>query len=230
MKVQKKNAIQGWWFASEPILPNGDGRKVDVGKTHHIKGGIEACSCGLHSSRRVIDALQYNHGPMVYMVESWGDVDEKEDKLAASNRKYIAVINAAKVFARFSRWCALSVIHLWEAPEVVIKFLKTGNEKLRAAAGAAAWAAAGDAAWAAAWAAAGAAAWAAARDAAGDAARDAAGDAAWAAAGAAAGDAAGDAAWAAAGAAAGDAQNKKLESMLRAEIKKQERRRENGNR
>ena len=98
-----------------------------------------------------------------------------------------AVKEHEKEIRRFACQCALDVIHLWDAPPIVKKYLKTGNEKLRAAAMDAAWAAAGDAAWAGAWAAAGAGA--AARDAARAAARDAARDAA--------GDAARDAAWAA---------------------------------
>lgn len=69
---------------------------------------------------------------------------------------------------QFARWCALSVIHLWDAPQVVEDYLTSGDERLRAAA---AWAA--DRA-AAAWA---ADRTAAARDAARAAARDAADDA-----------------------------------------------------
>jgi hypothetical protein len=111
-----------------------------------------------------------------------------------------------------ARRIARNVMPLWTVPDVVKRYLETGESDIKAeavaaavdawdAARAAAWAAAWDA-WAAAWdagAAAGAAAWAAARA----AARDA-GAAAWAAARAAAGDA-GAAAGAAARAAAGDA-------------------------
>ena len=84
-----------------------------------------------------------------------------------------AVNGHEKEIRRFACQCALDVIHLWNAPPIVKRYLKTGNEKLRAAAWAAAWDAAGDAAGAAA----GAAAWAAAGDAARAAARAAAGDA-----------------------------------------------------
>ena len=68
-----------------------------------------------------------------------------------------AVNGHEKEIRRFACQCALDVIHLWNAPPIVKRYLKTGNEKLRAAAGDAAWAAAGAAAWAAARAAAGAA-------------------------------------------------------------------------
>ena len=68
-----------------------------------------------------------------------------------------------------ARWCAAQALHLWSAPDVVVRYLRTGNESIRDAAWAAAWAAAWDVVWAAAW----AAAMAAARDAAMAAARDA---------------------------------------------------------
>ena len=51
---------------------------------------------------------------------------------------------------RFARLAALDVAHLWDMPAIVRKYLETGDETKRAAAGAAAWAAAWDAAWAAA--------------------------------------------------------------------------------
>ena len=88
--------------------------------------------------------------------------------------------DATEVLQSFARKCALDVVHLWEAPPVVRRYLRTGDPKLRAAAR--------DAARAAARATAGGGAW--------DAARVVARDVAWAAAGAAAGDAARAAAWA----------------------------------
>ena len=98
--------------------------------------------------------------------------------------------NAAPVYRAFALEEALRVAHLWAAPPVVLRYLRTGDESIREAARAAAWPAARDAAWTAA----GAAARAAAGGAAGAAARAAAEAAAWAAAV--------DAAWAATGTAA----------------------------
>ena len=108
--------------------------------------------------------------------------------------------DATEVLQSFARKCALDVVHLWEAPPVVRRYLRTGDPKLRAAARdaarAAARATAGGAAWDATWDAARAAARATAGGGAWDAARVVARDVAWAAAGAAAGDAARAAAWA----------------------------------
>jgi hypothetical protein len=130
----------------------------------------------------------------------------------------------------WARWCALQVIHLWDAPVVVRQHLQIGRDDLRAAASDAAWAAvmaaaragASDAAWAARAAASAAARAArdaamAAASAAASAAMAGASDAAWAAASAAARAAragASDAASAAAWAAARDAQAAKLFEMV----------------
>jgi hypothetical protein len=171
--------VTGWWFApANNRLDNGDGREIKIGKVHTIDGEIIPCKRGLHLSIRAIDALKYAPGPIVYKVRGRGVIvphGYPVDKYACSKREYLSGgADCTDLLRKFARQCALDVIHLWNAPQVVKDYLTTGNEDLRAAAWAAAWAAAGAAAWAAAW----YAAWAAARDAARDAARVAARDAA----------------------------------------------------
>ena len=218
--------IKGWWFGTtDKKLKNNDGRRIIIGKTHRVSGDIIPCEHGLHLSRRIIDALNYAPGPVIYRVVGSGIIvphGDPVDKFACSERTYVAGgIDISDTLRSFSRKCALDAIHLWDAPKIVVRYLKTGDESIRAAASAAASDAA-RAAWAAwtaasasaaayaAWAAASAAyaAWAAC-DAASDAAR-AASDAAWAAARAAASDAACDAACDAAWA----AQNAHLTRMV----------------
>ena len=56
----------------------------------------------------------------------------------------------AEIIGSFARQVALDVVHLWNAPPIVLEFLHTGDETLREAAGRAAWDAAGATAeWAA---------------------------------------------------------------------------------
>ncbi len=167
-----------------------DGRPVPTdGEWLEHNGEIRMCVSGLHASEHPFDALQYAPGEILCLVDIEGDIERQDDKLVGRRRSIVKRFNATELLWAFSRECALSVIHLWDAPDVVKQYIQTGDEALRAAAR--------DAAWAAAWAAARDAAWYAAR-AAWDAARDAARDAAWYAAW----DAASDAAWAAAWAAA----------------------------
>ena len=190
--------IKAWYFAPhDKKLRYGDNRKIVVGRTHKIKypftdaNGLvwekpSCCSSGLHASIAPCDALKYAGSSLVYRVELSGVIDVASDKIAATERMYLWGYDAEPVLRKFARLCALDVIHLWDAPAVVVQYLKTGDESLRVAA------------WDAAW----------------DAARDAAWDAAWAAARAAARDAAWDAAWDAARAAAWEKQNRRLYRML----------------
>jgi hypothetical protein len=168
----------------EPIPP------VDEWLVHD--GPVEPCRSGLHASEHPLDALRYAPGDLLHRVELGGDLQphgDPIDKWVGRRRKIIATIDAEPLLREFARWCALQVIDLWDAPAVVHEYLEGGDESLREAAWAAAWAAAREAAWAAAREAAWAAAWAATRE------------AAWAAAWAATREAACDAAWAAARAA-----------------------------
>jgi len=167
-----------------------DGQPLVVGSEYVFDGEPVMCECGYHASRHVFDALKYAPGSILSRVECREITDECDDKIVCRRRRVIATIDATKILRKFARLCALDVIHLWDAPEIVIRYLKTGDESLRDAARIAAWtareaaldtgAAAMDAAWdarEAAWAAAWNDAMSAARSAACDT-RDAAWDAA----------------------------------------------------
>ena len=194
--------MKAYWFAPDDgVLGYDDGRKPEVGKTHSVKCQPVLCESGLHGSIRAIDALQYAQSSRLWLVDITRNVVVGNDKICGQRRKYLAVADVELVLREFARKCALDVIHLWDAPQIVRDYLESGDENLRAAARDAADDAARDATRDAAR----AAAWAAAWDAASDAAWAAAGSAAMDAARAAARAAARDAAWAAAGAAARDA-------------------------
>lgn len=153
-------------------------------------GPVIPCVAGLHASRHPFDALRYAPGPILCLVRCGGIIvphGDPEDKLACSERTIIARMDFAEPLRYFARMRALSVVHLWDAPDVVLDYLMSGDEAISAAASAAArdaawnaawtaaWDATRDAAWVAAW----AAAWAAAREAAWNAAMAAARDDAW---------------------------------------------------
>lgn len=179
----RNNQIEAWHFLPEDRrLRFGRRMLVRPGNTFTAtKRSLELCAYGLHASERAYDALKYAPGPVICRVMLTGAHLRGEDKLCAEYRTVLWMADATDVLRSWARWCALQVIHLWDAPDVVRQYLETGDEGLRAAAGAAAGAAA--------WVAAGVAA----RDAAWDAARNAARDAAWDAARDAGGDAGGDA-------------------------------------
>ena len=197
--------MKGWHFCSaDRRLGYGDGRLIEAGKTLSVDCEPRLCLAGLHASVKALDGLRYAPGLHAGYVELRGIVVLDDDKGVATERHTYWVVDATQTVLEWTRWCALRHVGKWDAPDVVLRFLKTGkNAQTAWAAARAAARATADAAADAEWAAARAAdaAWAAA-DAAG-AAADAAGAAraAWAAARAAA-DAAADAAWAAARAAA----------------------------
>jgi hypothetical protein len=217
---------QAWHFTNGKTLR--DGRPIPpVGEWLVHDGPLVPCESGLHASERLLDALAFAPGGTLHRVTLRGNLTphgNPADKLVARERRIdwaLDEITTQRVLREFARWCALQVLHLWDAPGVVVQYLETGDESLRDAAWHAAWYAAGDAAWAAAGATADAAdaagdaawdvAWYAAWYAARAAARAATWDA-WAAARATAGDAAGDAAWYA----ARDAQNTELTRLVMA--------------
>ena len=193
--------MKAWHFTgANKRLRHGDGRDIKSGRTLKVQGSLAMCNYGLHASKRLIDALRYAPGTYVWRVELGGDIVRDDDKFVASERTALWGYDATDVLRAFARRCALDVVGLWDAPEQVVEYLRTGDESICAAASSAARDAARDAA-------------SAARDAA-SAARDAsaaraawdARDAAWAA-----WDAAWDArdAWAA-------KQNRCLTSMIAA--------------
>lgn len=131
--------IDAFWFAFRDRLPHGDGRLIVIGESHSVVGDIVFCSNALHASRDPFDALNYAPGPYLYRVRCWGDIIEDNDKLGARHREYAAMQDATDMLRQFAREQALSVIHLWEAPDVVRQYLESGDERLRAAAARAAW-------------------------------------------------------------------------------------------
>jgi hypothetical protein len=171
--------IDAWHFVADTLR---DGRPIPRdGEWLVHTGPVVICESGLHASRRPAHALEYAPGPVLCRVECDDVVDEHDDKFVCRRRRIIERADISETLRYYARMQALSVIHLYHEPaDVVLDYLMTGDESLRAAASGAAWAAAwaaardaaSGAAWAAAWAAALAAAWDAASAAASAAARD----------------------------------------------------------
>jgi hypothetical protein len=200
----------GWYFAQpNNRLGHGDDREIRVGETHYVNGAPKICRYGLHASRSVLDALQYAPSNTLYRVRLGGWKDSQHDKHCAQSRTYLAVIDAEEILRRFACECALDVVHMWDAPEVVLDYLRTGDKSKRYAAKSAAKSAASAAANVNAWSASWSATKAASRSVVWYAARSAAG----LAASSAAGSDTGSASWSATRAAARAAQNRQLEQM-----------------
>ena len=179
--------MKAWHFIGDTLR---DGRPVPAdGITLRHDGPLLMCRSGLHASLHPWDALKYAPGSTLCLVEAGGETEHEPDKLVCMERTIIARMGAEPLLRYFARQQALSVVHLWNAPQEVLDYLMgddDARDATRDAARDAAWdaarGAAFDAARAAALGAAMGAVRAAASNAALGAARDAARDAARAAA------------------------------------------------
>ena len=111
---------------------------------------LEMCKRGLHASLHPMDACQYAPGPILCLVECEGEILHQIDKICCSRRKIIARFDATDLLRADARASALSVIDKWKepVPDVVLRYLQTGDEAIRSAAWSAAQSAA-ESAWAA---------------------------------------------------------------------------------
>ena len=123
--------IRAWWFSGvSRELRYGDRRTAEIGATHSVRVTPRVCERGLHGSRNILSALEYAGGPVAWRVELSGEVSEGGDQLAAKTRKYIAGgMNVTATLSAFSRWCALQVADLWDAPQSVRDWLESDGER-----------------------------------------------------------------------------------------------------
>src|SRR5690606_22275637 len=134
--------VFAWHFVGAALR---DGRAVPPdGEWLVHEGDVEMCISGLHASRKVIDALNYAPGSTICRVVVADVVIDECHKLVARRRAILWRVDTDDLLRKFARQAALSVIHLWDAPEVVRRYLETGDETLKDAARAVA----SDAVWA----------------------------------------------------------------------------------
>ena len=208
--MNNDKTILAWHFTDGNKLRDGSPLPKQ-GEWLKLPGPPVMCSYGFHASVRLLDAADYAPGTTLHRVRIGGDIISGGDKIVGTERKIIWTLDATiadTVLRAFARWAALQVIDLWAAPDIVIRYLKTGDESIRDAAATRA----RSATWAATWGAAAAAASAATRARSATWAATRARSATWAATWDA--DAAAAKAAAAASAAASAAQNSKLTAMI----------------
>jgi hypothetical protein len=194
--------MKAWHFLKKGSIMR-DGRTApDDGVMLRFEGEPIIRERGLHAGLDPFDALEFAPGPILCLVECGGTLIEESNKLVCTERTIIARMDATAMLRYFARMQALSVIHLWDAPDVVLDYLMTGHSSIQRAVRSAAWSAtrsyAESAARSAAWSTAWFAAWFAARSATWSVTRSYAESAAWSAAESAAWSAAESAAWSAA--------------------------------
>ena len=128
MKKKTKPEI-AYHFTSDKLR---DGRSIPaVGEWLEETGELRICEKGLHASRTPFQALGFAPGFKLHKVEIEGIVAETDDKLVARRRRIIATIDAKDLILSFARKQALSVIHLFDCPPILKRWLETGDESIR---------------------------------------------------------------------------------------------------
>jgi len=122
--VKTAKPIQAWHFVGATLR---DGRPIPKdGEWLKCDESLVMCKTGLHASRHPLDALQYAPGDTLCLVDCAGEVIEQDDKLVCSQRRIVARMDVTELCRYFARMQALSVVHLWNAPDVVLDYLMTG--------------------------------------------------------------------------------------------------------
>ena len=141
--------IKGWHFTTDTLR---DGSPIPrVGKWLHYSGKLVMCKSGLHYSLQPFDALQYAPGNILHYVEVKGEVLTQDDKGCSHYRRIVASMDATEMLRYYARMQAISCLDKGtrEPEQIVLDWLMTGDESIRAAAYSAAWSAANSACWAA---------------------------------------------------------------------------------
>ena len=114
-----------------------DNRIIRTGITHKVKGDLRICYNGLHASKSIMDALGYAPGPYLWVVTLSEDTIKGTDKACARTRTYLAGANIEKVLRKFARKQALINIEKIKPYctnrqyELILRWLKTGDETIR---------------------------------------------------------------------------------------------------
>ena len=158
--------IQAWHFLPRNRrLTHGDGREVVEGEWLEVDKPPILRLYGFHACVDILDALSLAGGPIIQRVEMGGEIVRDEELgglgglIAATRRKCLWWSDVSQVLGRYNRLCALDVAYMWNAPGIVVRYLRTGDESLLSAARAAMWGiaqeakqkSAQDATWAATW-------------------------------------------------------------------------------
>ena len=135
---QQQPSVLAWHFLKEgSVMRDGKVALADGVKLVFDSKPI-LCVQGIHASLQPFDALTYAPGPILCLVRCEGTIVYGDDKLVCTERTILTRIDATELLRKFARQQAMKVLHLWNAPDIVVQYLQTGDESLRAGARAAA--------------------------------------------------------------------------------------------
>ena len=130
--------VKAWHFLPRSLkLTHGDNREVVAGEWLEVDGPPIPRLSGLHACVDILGALYLARGPVIQRVEMEGEIVQDWELIVATRRKCLWWVDVSQVLRRHLRLCALDVAHLWDAPDIVMRYLRTGDESLRVSAQAA---------------------------------------------------------------------------------------------
>ena len=115
-----------YWFSREDGTTENQIAPVKIGVTNVVGGELSPCIWGLHSCPTPFDALADARGPLLWKMKispEYVTRGKPVDKYCSRSRRPLAVIDATRIMRRFSALQALTVIDLWNPPEVVLAYL-----------------------------------------------------------------------------------------------------------
>lgn len=121
--------MKAWHFVGDKLRDERDVPADGVKLVHD--GAVVLCKSGLHASLDAFDALDYAPGNILCEVECNGEIVCGLDKLVCSERTIIRRVDFTEALQEFARSEALKVVHLWDADEITLQYLRTGDETLR---------------------------------------------------------------------------------------------------
>lgn len=106
-----EETIRAWHFLpADRKLTHGDGREVVVGETLSASPSPSIGRRGLHACPWISDALSYAPGPVLCLVDVWGDLHADEDKVAGRHRRVIEMHDVTRELHEFA--CAAATFAL----------------------------------------------------------------------------------------------------------------------
>lgn len=137
------DTVLAWHFTGDKLR---DGRPLPAdGETLRHDGPLVMCRSGFHASERMIDALAYAPGPVVWRVRCGVGIERETDKILCTDkllcreRTGLWHYDATEVLGVGARQFAMDVAHLWDMPPIVRRYLEMGDQIIREAARIAAW-------------------------------------------------------------------------------------------
>jgi hypothetical protein len=113
----KTKTMNVWHFSNGKLTYDRNDEIVNGLSLACGPGEIGLCDYGFHGSANIIDALGLGNGSVLSFCEIGGKIIEGQDKVVASIRRHIVVVDIERTLHEFAIWCAEQALSLIEKPD-----------------------------------------------------------------------------------------------------------------